>query len=154
MGSLVFQFPLFFVSERAKEQKNDSLVKKSESLLLLFCHEQPERIDLCCSFVKSNRSESLTVALLFRGTWAIHSRSIFKERATERRVTGSIHSLDKKGKNCQKHTKNTIFSNFFKRNCSVLIALLLFRSQKISELIKKPMSEFPTMTKNPKSKIF
>ena len=41
------------------EQKSDSLVKKSEWLPSLFCHERPETIAHGCSFVKSNGSESL-----------------------------------------------------------------------------------------------
>ena len=42
----------FFVSERAKEQKSDSIVKKSESLPSLLCHERTERIAHGYSFVK------------------------------------------------------------------------------------------------------
>ena len=40
------------------EPKSYSLVKKSESLPSLICHEQPERIVHGCSFVKSDGSES------------------------------------------------------------------------------------------------
>ena len=40
----------------AKEQKSDSLVKKSKLLLSLFCHERPEQIAHGCSFVKSDKS--------------------------------------------------------------------------------------------------
>ena len=44
-------------------KKSDSLVKKSDLLLSLFCFEQPEQIAHSPSFVMSDLSESLTVAL-------------------------------------------------------------------------------------------
>ena len=46
------------------ELKSDLLVKNSESLSSLFFHEPRERITHDCSFVTSDRSDSLTVALL------------------------------------------------------------------------------------------
>ena len=90
-----------------KELKSDSLGKKSELLPSLFCHEwcewiahgrffvksnwrdwaKSDRSDLSWhkkggfthghSFVMGDLSESLTVALLLRGTRAIGSRSLF-----------------------------------------------------------------------------
>ena len=57
-----------FFEQIACEPKCDSLAKKSKMLPLLFFHDRPEQIAQCFSFVKSNRSESLTVALLFRAT--------------------------------------------------------------------------------------
>ena len=54
-------FACFFL---AKERKSDSLTKKSESLLSLFCHQRPERVAHGCSFVMSDLSESLMVPLL------------------------------------------------------------------------------------------
>ena len=50
------------------ERKSDSLVKKSKSLPLFFCHERPEPIAHGCSFRKSDKSKSLPVGLLFRAT--------------------------------------------------------------------------------------
>ena len=46
------------------EQKSNSLFKKRELLLSLFCKERRERIAHGCSFVMSDLSKSLTVALL------------------------------------------------------------------------------------------
>ena len=53
---------LLVIKSDSLVRKSDSLMKKSESLPLLFCHE---RIAHGCSFVKSHRSESLPVVLLF-----------------------------------------------------------------------------------------
>ena len=50
------------------ERKSNWLMKKSKLLPSLFCHGRPERIAHGRSFVKSNRSEPLTVTLLFRAT--------------------------------------------------------------------------------------
>ena len=68
------------------EPKSNLHVKMSKLLLLLFFHERPEWITHCRSFVKSNGSKWLTVALLFRSTWVIRSRSLFKkERLSKER---------------------------------------------------------------------
>ena len=77
------------------EQKRDSLVKKSKSLPLLFCHEQRERIAHGHSFFKSEESEG-------------HSLKM----RVEQRATGVIRSWYKKGENCQKHWK----IHFFRAN--------------------------------------
>ena len=80
----------------------------------LFCYEQPEQIAHSRSFVQSNLSKLLTVALLFRATWGICSRSLFKkETATERRATGAIWFLALKGGKLQKPLEKMIFFNFF-----------------------------------------
>ena len=83
----------------------------------LFCYEQPEQIAHSRSFVQSNLSKLLTVALLFRATWGICSRSLFKkEKATERRATGAIWFLSLK---LQKPLEKMIFFNFFLRESLV-----------------------------------
>ena len=51
---------------------------------LLFYHEQPERIAHCHSFVMSNLSDSLMVALLSWVTWAICSQSLIFPEQSER----------------------------------------------------------------------
>ena len=71
---------------------------------LLFCHERPERIAHGLSFVKSDESESLKLLkLLFK-------KSAYERRVNERRERFAL--WHKKGKNCQKHTKNTKNTNF------------------------------------------
>ena len=74
----------------AKEWKNDSLVKKSESLLPLFCHKRHGQIAHGRSLVKNNASKS--------------DKSLWANEWRERFALGQ-----KKGKYCQKHTKNTNF---------------------------------------------
>ena len=103
------------------EQKSDSLMKKSESPLSLFCHEQPERIPHGRSFVKSDRSESLTVALLFWAIWVIRSRSLSKEQ-------WELFALwHKKGKNCPYRRKIRFFQIFSSES-------LVFKSNKSDSL--------------------
>ena len=60
---------LFFVSKRVNEQ----FAQKKWFDHLLFYHERPEQIAHGCSFVMSDLSDLLMVALL---TWAIHSQSL------------------------------------------------------------------------------
>ena len=60
------------------ERESDSLVKKSELLPSLFCHELPEKIANGGYFAKNGGSESL--------------KSLLKKRANEQRGTGSIRS--------------------------------------------------------------
>ena len=57
----------------------NSLRKKELFAHSFFCHEQPERIAHYHSFVKSDVSNSLTVALLFSATWVIHSHCSYKK---------------------------------------------------------------------------
>ena len=52
-----------FVFVWSKEQNSDSLLEKSTSLPSLFFKERPERIAHSHSFIKSDGSDSLTVAL-------------------------------------------------------------------------------------------
>ena len=57
------------------ERKSNSLVKKSESLLSLFCHERPERIAHGRSFVKIDGSESLkslVKTLIYKDVCNVH----------------------------------------------------------------------------------
>ena len=94
--SLVFRVNLLFFCE----QKSDSLVKKSKSLLSLLCHEWPEQNAHGRTFVKSDKSELLPTLL--------------KKRVTEQRATGAICSVGiKKGK-LWKTVKNTQKICFFK----------------------------------------
>ena len=66
-------------------------MKKSKSLPLLFCHEGGEPIAHGHYFVKSDRSDSLTVALLSR-TMRTNRVHRFLKRGTEQRATGAIHT--------------------------------------------------------------
>ena len=50
---------------------------ESDLLKSLFCPEQPERIAHSPSLVKSDKSDSLTVALLSWATWANRSWLLF-----------------------------------------------------------------------------
>ena len=77
------------------EQKSDSFVKKSKSLPLLFCHEQPEQIAYDRSFVNSDWSKSL--------------KSLFKREQMSKEWQERFTLEYKKGKNFQKNTKNTNF---------------------------------------------
>ena len=69
----------FFVRERAIHSE-----KTNDSLRLLFCPERPfthgrsEQIAHSCSFLVSNLSDSLTVALFSWAIWANCSQSLFK----------------------------------------------------------------------------
>ena len=63
-------------------------MKKSESLLSLFCHEQPERITDGCSFVKSNGSELL--------------KSLFKKEQMSEELRERFALGHKKMKHCKK----------------------------------------------------
>ena len=104
--------PLLFVSERAKVWFAHFFFEPIAQLL--FFKEWHERIAHGRSFVMSNLSKLLTVALLFRATWGICSRSLFKkETATERRATGAIWFLALKGGKPQKPLEKMIFFNFF-----------------------------------------
>ena len=67
---------LVFVSERAKVRFAGFFERIAQSL---FFKEWSEWIAHCRSFVMSELSKSLTDALLFRATWAICSRSLFKK---------------------------------------------------------------------------
>ena len=96
------------------ERKSESHVKKSKSLLSLFCHK---RIAHSRSFVKIDGSEWLMVALLFRATWVIPSWSIFKKLQLSDSQREQFTLWHKKGEYCQKHTKNTIL---------LLLLLLLY----------------------------
>ena len=79
----------FFVSERAKVWFTRFLRESLSRFFLrstwanrswsLFCYDRPERRAHDCSFIQSDLSDSLTVALL--------------KRTTEGRATGVIHSL-------------------------------------------------------------
>ena len=82
---------------------------KSKSLLLLL---------LCCSFLKSERNNSLSSLFTKKRLWANHSH----------------HSL-------QKSDHDGSDSLFFKNES-------LFRSQKTSDSLKKPKSEFPTLARS------
>ena len=66
-------------------------MKKSKSLPLLFCHEGGEPIAHGHYFVKSDRSDSLTVALLSR-TMRTNRVHRFLKRGTEQRAKGAIRS--------------------------------------------------------------
>ena len=108
----------------AKEQKSDSLVKKSKLLLSLFCHERPEQIAHSRSFVKRDGSKSLMVALSFGATWAICSRSLFeKERLSKE------HFGKKRGENYKNIWKIRLFQIFpselliFKRFAQVALSM-------------------------------
>ena len=61
---------LFFVSKRVNEQ----FAQKKWFDHLLFYHERPEQIAHGCSFVMSDLSDLLMVALLSWATWAICSQ--------------------------------------------------------------------------------
>ena len=69
----------FFVRERAIHSE-----KTNDSLRLLFCPERPfthgrsEQIAHSCSFLVSNLSDSLTVALFSWAIWANCLQSLFK----------------------------------------------------------------------------
>ena len=60
--SLVFQANCLFFFK----QKSNLLVKKSNSLTSLFCHERREQIANGCSLVKSHWSDSLTMKLFLQ----------------------------------------------------------------------------------------
>ena len=91
------------------EWKSDSLVKKSESLLSLFCHERPERIAHGRSFVKSYGTESLKS--LFK------SERMSKERY-ERFLVGHTN-VEKLSKTYEKY-------DFFER----IIHIALFKERR------------------------
>ena len=97
------RIPFFF------ELKSKTLVKKRKSLLSLFCHKRQERIPHGRSFVKSDRSDLLTVSLLSRPTRANRSRCSIKKSNGIDLLLGIKRG--KAVKNCQKH-KN---KNFFER---------------------------------------
>ena len=62
----------FYVSERVIHSE-----KMSDSLELLFCHEQLEHFAHSCSFLVSDLSELLMVAHFWWATCAIHSQLLF-----------------------------------------------------------------------------
>ena len=68
-----FAHRFFELITRFYEQKSNLLVKKRKLLPLLFYHECPEQIAHCGSFVKSNDSNLLTVALLLKANCSRHS---------------------------------------------------------------------------------
>ena len=63
--------------------KSDSLEKMSDSLWLLFCHEQLEHFAHSCSFLVSDLSELLMVAHFWWATCAIHSQLLFYHERSE-----------------------------------------------------------------------
>ena len=69
---------------------------ESESLLSLFCHEQPEQITHGFSFVKSDGSKSL--------------KSLFKKEQMSEEQGEQVALGHKMGEKFQEHTKNTHFS--------------------------------------------
>ena len=92
--------------------KSDSLVKKSESLPLLFCHEQREGIAYGSSFVKSHRSNSLTVTIFKKATGGICSRRSLKKSDWAKSDGSDLLLGIKRGESCEKlleHMKNTVF---------------------------------------------
>ena len=78
--------------------------------LLVFCDQKSKignQIAHCCSFVMSDGSNSLMVALLYRAMRANCSRcSLKKSDGAKSNGSNSLLGI-KKGKNCQKLTKNT-----------------------------------------------
>ena len=89
------------------ERKINWLSKMSESLLSLFCHERPEQIAHCCSFVKSDRSESL--------------KSLFKKCEWEKSDGRDFLLGIKKGKTVKNLWKIRIFQaidSFLQAICS------------------------------------
>ena len=97
------------------EQKSNSLVKKSESLLSLFCHKRWEQIVHSFSFVKSDGSYSLTVALLSRAMRVNSSHRSLKKSNWAKRDGSNLLLGIKRGnivKNCQKLNKK-IYIIFF-----------------------------------------
>ena len=87
---------------------------------------------LSCSFLKSDRSYSLLLLLTKEQLWANRSRRILQKSNHERftpiahdnRAEGAIHAFSRTNRS---------------------FALLLFHSQKMSNLLKKPTSQFPTL---------
>ena len=102
-------FELFAWFLWAKEQKSDTLVQKSNRSSL--------------SFVMSDLSGSLTITLLFRATWVIRSRSLFKkERLSEERWERFPLWHKKRGQlNCQNIRKIQFVKKIFWANCLFLI---------------------------------
>ena len=98
------------------EPKSNLHVKMSKPLLLLFFHERPEWITHGRSFVKSNGSKWLTVALLFRSTWVIRSRSLFKKERLSKERREQFFLWLERATNYKKYTKNTIFVKLFCAN--------------------------------------
>ena len=113
----------------AKEQKSDSLVKKSKLLLSLFCHERPEQIAHSRSFVKRDGSKSLMVALSFGATWAICSRSLFEKERLSKEQQEQRALWQKRGENYKNIWKIRLFRIFpselliFKRFAQVALSM-------------------------------
>ena len=61
------------------DQKSDSLVKKNDSFPSLFFEDRRDRFAHGCSFVKSDRSDSLTVAFFIKSDERELIPSIFKK---------------------------------------------------------------------------
>ena len=72
--------------------------EKRELLRSLFCHEGPERIAHCCSYVMSNLSKLLIVAVRVMGANRLSSSL---KRANEQRAMRDLLLGIKKVKNCQ-----------------------------------------------------
>ena len=102
------------------ERKSYSLMKKSELLPSLFCHERPERITHGRSFVKIDGSESLKV--------------LFKKEQMSKEWREQFPLGHKKGKNCYKQMKNTNFLSNSLVFCERKSGLL---SKKSESLFKK-----------------
>ena len=75
----------FFKKQKPYIKHTKNILKFFEQIThLLIYHERPERITHSRSFVMSNLSDSLTVALLIWATWAIPSQSLTCLERSER----------------------------------------------------------------------
>ena len=72
------------------------------------------------SFVKSDRSESLTITLLFRATWVIRSQSLFKKERLSEERRERFPLWHKKRGQLSKHPKNKICKKKIWANCLFL----------------------------------
>ena len=101
--------------------------KLSKSLISLFCHEQSEQITHGGSFVKSEGSKLLK--LLFK-----------KEQMSEEQQEQFARGI-KKGKNCQKQTKNTNFCKQLTCIMSQSFTSLFFKCDESDSLFCKERCE-------------
>ena len=110
------------------ERKSYSLMKKSELLPSLFCHERPERITHGRSFVKIDGSESLKV--------------LFKKEQMSKEWREQIPIGHKKGKNCYKQMKNT---NFLSNSLVFCERFAQIMSESLTALFYKERFAHPTL---------
>ena len=110
------------------ERKSYSLMKKSELLPSLFCHERPERITHGRSFVKIDGSESLKV--------------LFKKEQMSKEWREQFPLGHKKGKNCYKQMKNT---NFLSNSLVFCERFAQIMSKSLTALFYKEQFAHPTL---------